>query len=282
MTSKKIAYQGTQGAYAHLVCVNLDPHADIIPCNDFSHTLIAVEKKEADLAVIPIENAIGGRVAEIHQLLANTKLYITGEYFLPIHHNLVALPDAKLADIKTVTSHPQALLQCKTFLSTLNVETIPFVNTAKAAVEIAARKDKSCAAIASSLAADVNQLKILKSEIADITNNVTRFIIMERQPTKFCAQEKDYITAFIFGLQSVPAALYKALGGFATHNVNLLKLESYVDAESFQDARFYVEIEGHKESTSISAAIKELAFFSCDMKIFGSFPQSAWRKRSSS
>ena len=274
-TENIIAFQGVAGAYSQLACKSVFPDMDSLPCQDFETALEAVTNKQAELAMIPIENSLGGRVAEIHNLLSTTNLSIIGEHFQPIIHKLLAVKGSKLADIKNVFSHLQALAQCRQRIRqqafTANIST----DTALAAKEVAAKQDTSIAALASSLAGEIYNLESLDDNFADSTDNVTRFIIMARQPLKQLSEPA--ITSLLFQLRSIPAALYKALGGFATNGVNITKLESYIKDSQFRVAQFYVDIDGRQGTPEVENALDELRHFTTSLNILGSYPASSYR-----
>lgn len=276
--SKITAFQGVEGAYSHLATQQIFDNARVLPCENFDDAFEAITGEKADYGVIPIENILGGRVAEIHNLLPKYNLYIIGEYFLPIHHALVALPNVDIADIKIVRSHVQAITQCRENLRKLGLKSEYSADTAGAAKALSLSQDKNAAAIASTLAAEIYGLNILCEGFEDKANNVTRFIILSREQhiSEYVA-DKKYITSFFFTLRSIPAALYKALGGFATNGVNFLKLESYIGLDNSQ-ASFYAEIEGHGDEKSVGNAFEELLFFTDKIKIIGTYEHAIWRK----
>ena len=273
-----IAYQGIAGAWSHLACRAVHPELEAVPCPSFEDVFEIVEAGGGDLAMIPIENNLGGRVADIHQLLPHQALHIVAEHFQPIRHELLAVPGATPGGLKAVYSHPQALAQCRRFLRNKGLEPRAASDTAAAAEWIAQQGDPTVAAIASGLARELYQLSSLGRDIQDERHNTTRFIVLAREKnTQPPDPEVDYITALWFQLRSVPAALYKALGAFATNNVNLTKLESYIGTENFDRARFYVEIEGHESNAPVRSAMEEIEYYTDISRVLGSFPQHEFR-----
>jgi prephenate dehydratase len=274
---KKIAFQGEPGANSHIAIAEAYPDAQALPCATFEDALAAISSGEADLGMIPIENSIAGRVADIHHLLPQSGLFIVGEWFLPIRHQLMAPKGAKLTDIKTVESHVHALGQCRRIIRKLGIKPIVAADTAGSARDIAERGDKSCAAIASKLAAEIYGLDILAEDVEDEDHNTTRFVILAREADWAKQGSGPLVTTFVFRVRNLPAALYKALGGFATNGVNMTKLESYMIEGSFFATQFYADVEGHPEDRNLVLALEELAFFSKDMKILGVYPAHAFR-----
>jgi prephenate dehydratase len=272
--SQKIAYQGEPGANSHIACSEAFPAHEPMACRTFEDCFIAVEKGEAALAMIPVENTIAGRVGDIHYLLSSTQLHITGEYYLPIRFQLMALKGTKLADVKKARSHIMGLGQCRNFLRKHGIEAVTAADTAGAAREVAELRDLSVAAIAPRLAAQVYGLEILAEDIEDAAHNTTRFVIMSRDPADIDAGDGPAKTAFLFEVRNIPAALYKGLGGFATNGVNMTKLESYLTGGSFEASQFYAEIEGHPDERPVQLALEELGFFSQSLKILGVFPKT--------
>jgi len=274
----KVAFQGLPGAYSHAAANAVYPDASYLPFASFEDTLAAVEDGGVDYAVIPMENAIAGRVAEIQILLLQTQLYIVGEYFQAIEHCLLGLRGTQKSDIKFVHSHFQALSQCRKHLHVLKIEPIVAPNTAMAAQSVADGSDKSHGALSSALAAELYGLDILSRDMADRTDNFTRFVIIARKPVAHKADEPNLITSFVFRVRNIPAALFKALGGFATNGVNLIKLESYIQDGSFIAADFYAEIEGHPEAPRVQLAFDELKFFTENLRILGSYARHTARQ----
>lgn len=273
----KIAYQGVPGAYSHIACRNVFPGQDYISCDTFEIAMDLVQKNQADLAMIPVENSNAGRVADVHFLLPDAGLYINGEYFLRIEHQLLGLPGSKLPEIVSASSHPQALAQCSEFLKCHNIKSIARIDTAKSCEDILRNNDKTQAAIASKLAAEIYGLEILRPNIENASNNTTRFLIMSTNNLIPENDGKKFITSFVFHVKSIPAALYKALGGFATNGINITKLESYLVGGKFVSAQFYVEIEAHPAEKSYQNAFDELNFFADAVKVLGTYPAHPYR-----
>ena len=276
--TKTIAFQGTFGAYSHLAAQELFPKDQFLPCNDFTQAFNAVQSKNADIAVIPIENSAAGRVTDVHFLLSNTPLHIIGEHFLPIHHQLLGLPQSNLKNIKQAYSHPQALDQCSKFLHKKNIAAIHQTDTAESCRIINEKQDPSIAAIASTYAAEIYNLKILSSNIENATNNTTRFLIMSSTEAipEYDPNQK-FITSLLFTTKNIPAALYKCLGGFVSNNLNITKLESYLLDGKFVSAQFYIEIEAHLDQEPLKNALSELKFFSKSYTILGSYKAHSYR-----
>lgn len=272
-----IAFQGLPGAYSHLACREAYPAMTPLPCPSFEDAFQAVEDGRAKLAMIPIENSLGGRVADIHTLLPDSNLYIIGEHFQPVHHNLLAVKGATLEGLKSARSHVQALAQCRETLRELGLKAVTTPDTAGAAEEISRLGDPTVAAVASSLAAETYGLEILRSRIEDRIGNVTRFVVMSRRRVEPDPADGPCLTSFVFTVRSVPAALYKSLGGFATNGVNLIKLESYISVGDYSVARFYGECQGHPAEKHVDRAFEELQFFTTKVKILGVYPQSPFR-----
>ena len=269
--SRNIVYQGEPGAFSHLACQTYFPDMTPMPCPSFASAFAKVRAGDASLAMIPVENTLAGRVSDIYHLLPEGGLYITGEEYLPVHHQLLALPGAKLSDITSARSHPMALGQVRKRLETLGISAISDADTAGAARRVAQKGDKSSAAIASRLAADIYGLNILAEDIEDATHNTTRFLVLAGKPADISPNTGPVVTSFVFKVRSVPSALYKALGGFATNGVNMTKLESYMVGGSFTAAQFYADVEGHPDDPAMQYALDELAFFSETVKILGTY-----------
>lgn len=274
--SRIISYQGEPGANSHIACRDVYPDWTPLPCPTFEDAFAAVTEGEASLAMIPIENSVAGRVADIHHLLPESGLHIVGEYFLPIHHQLMAGPGATLATIKSVQSHVQALGQCRRTLRKLGLQAIVGADTAGSARQIAEAGDPGRAAIASRLAAEVYGLDILAEDVEDEAHNTTRFVVLAPQAARV-APGGDCVTSFVFRVRNIPAALYKALGGFATNGVNMTKLESYMIEGQFTATQFYAEVDGHPEEPALKRALDELAFFSRQLSILGAYPAHPFR-----
>lgn len=276
-TKKRVIFQGERGANSHFAALEIYPDAELIPCETFEDAFAAIEGGCVDLGMIPIDNSVAGRVADIHHLMRDVELYIVGEHFLRVNHQLCALPGAGLDTIKTVYSHPHALGQCRRMLRALGLRPVPTADTAGAAREVAEWQDLSRAAICSRLAAELNGLHVLSEDIEDHEHNITRFIILAREPDDAESDEGPIVTSFVFRVRNVPAALYKALGGFATNGVNMTKLESYVDA-SFNVAQFYADIDGHPAERPVALALEELDFFTEHLRILGAYRASPMRE----
>jgi prephenate dehydratase len=274
----KISYQGEPGANSHLAAREAYPDLEAVAYPTFEDAIVAVKNGEARYAMIPIENSVAGRVADIHYLLPDAGLYIIAEQFVRVRHQLMAKPGATLASIKRVMSHTQALGQCRTTLRKLNLKPVPEADTAGSARLVAESNDPTTAAIASRLAAEIYGLTILKSDMEDETHNTTRFIVLAKDPDDAEPGNGPVVTTFIFRVRNVPAALYKALGGFATNGVNMTKLESYQEEGTFNATMFYADIEGHPVDRSVQLALEELSFFSTETKILGTYPASPFRK----
>ncbi len=273
---KSIAFQGAHGAYSDLACRTVFPNLETLPCSSFDEAFRSVSEGITDLAMIPIDNTIAGRVADVHSLMPHWDLFIIGEHFQPINHMLLAVPGTKLEDLKHVHSHVHAIPQCRNFLNSLDVKAHVHADTAGAAEEIAQRKDVEHGAIASELAAEIYGLDILERDIEDHSKNVTRFLILSAEPDFPAVEAKHVMTSLLFEVRNQPASLYKALGGFATNGLSMTKLESYVD-ENFHAARFYCDVEGHCESLPFQRAVEELGFFSADVKLLGTYPAHPYR-----
>lgn len=280
-SKKIIAFQGAPGAYSDLACRTTRPEMDTLPCRSFEDTFAAVREGKAALAMIPIENSIAGRVADIHHLMPNSGLHIIGEHFQRIDHHLLALKGAKLSDITHVHSHIHALNQCRRLIAELGIEPVVSADTAGAALQITRVGDKTQAVIASELAGEINGLVSLKANIEDTERNTTRFLIMSREAIVPHPKAGPCLTSFIFRVRNVPAALFKALGGFATNGVNMTKLESYMAGHQFVAAQFYADIEGHPDHRNVRLAMEELAFFTREVKILGTYPAHPYRLQNS-
>jgi len=274
-----IAFQGVPGAYGHLSCSTVYPDMEAVACETFTDALSAVREEKARFAMIPIENSLGGRVADIHHLLPDSGLYIIGEHFQPVKHQLLGVPGAILTDVKAVHSHEQALSQCRGLTRDLGIEPKIHADTAGSAKMIAELGDKTQASIASSLAGEIYGLDVLRDRVEDRIGNTTRFVVMSRQRKDPDANAGSCMMSFVFQVRSQPAALYKALGGFATNGINVTKLESYITDASFAAAQFYIDIEGHPEEARVARAIEELQFYSVKLKILGVYPMNAYRKQ---
>ena len=271
-----IAFQGQPGAYSHLACRSVYPEMAAAPCENFEDAFAAVKEHRAARAMIPIENSLGGRVADIHHLLPDSGLYIVAEHFQRVEHHLLGQAGASLGDIKVVYSHQQALAQCRELIRELGLTAVVRADTAGAAREIAERGDPTEAAIASSLAGETYNLVSLRSRIEDKLGNTTRFVVMSPSRSDPSPQTPSMVS-LIFQVRSVPAALYKALGGFATNGINVVKLESYITDSAFTVAQFYAEIEGHVANIQVDRALEELQYYSTMMKVLGVYPVHPYR-----
>ena len=274
---QKIAYQGEPGANSHLACRDAYPKMEPFACPTFEDALAAVKGGEARLAMIPIENSVAGRVADIHHLLPDSGLFIVAEHFERIRHQLLTLPGVKLSELETVHSHTMALGQCRKAIRALKLKPVTEADTAGAARLLRDTQDRTRAVIASALAAEVYGLKIAKSGIEDAKHNTTRFVVLAAKPDHAKAKDGPVITTFVFRVRNVPAALYKALGGFATNGVNMTKLESYQLEGSFNATMFYADIEGHPDERLVKLALEELAFFTSEVRLLGTYRASPFR-----
>lgn len=278
---KRIAFQGALGAYSDLACRMAAPECQTVSCPSFEDVISAVHDGRADLAMLPIENSVAGRVADVHTLLPKGGLVIVGEHYQPVVHHLLALPGARLENVKTAHSHVQALMQCRLWLRAHGIRPVVRYDTASSAEELHVLNDPSIVAVASELAGQLYGLVSLASDIADGKNNTTRFLILARNGV--CpAPETACVTSLVFRVRSVPAALYKALGGFATNGLNITKLESYLVDGRFTAAQFYLDVEGHPTQTPLRLALEELAFFAQEVLILGTYPAHPFRSRAES
>jgi prephenate dehydratase len=275
--AERIVYQGEPGANSHLACREAFPEMEAVACPTFEDALQAVKAGEARLAMIPIENSVAGRVADIHHLLPDADLYIVGEHFLRVRHQLLGIRGASLDTVKRVLSHTQALGQCRRKLIELGLKPVPEADTAGSARIVSEAKDTSIAAIASSLAAEIYGLDVLAADIEDEMHNTTRFVVLSAEADDAEPDEGPVITTFIFRVRNVPAALYKALGGFATNGVNMMKLESYQLEGTFNATMFFADIEGHPADRLVRLALEELSFFSSEKKVLGTYRASPYR-----
>jgi prephenate dehydratase len=277
MTSQKIAFQGQHGAYSDLACRTAYPDMATLPCETFEAAIDAVRTGAAALAMLPPENSLAGRVPDMHALLPESGLSIIAETFLRVEHCLLALPSATIADIKRVHSHPVALGQVRNIIRELGATPVVEDDTAGAAGIIARLNNPNDAAIASALAAEIHGLQILRKNVEDAAHNTTRFYIMAKTPKLQPPDAPNLMTTFVFRVRNVPAALYKALGGFATNGVNMTKLESYMVGGHFTATQFLAEVDGHPESPGLRLALEELTFFSTEIKILGVYPAAPFR-----
>ena len=273
----RIAYQGVAGAYSHIASMTVYPGQEYLPCDTFEKAMKLVSEGEADLAMIPVENSNAGRVSDVHFLLPQTGLHIIGEFFLPINHQLLGLPGTKLADVKSASLHPQALAQCSEFLKRHGLKPTASIDTALSCQDVLKFQDKSIAAIASKLAGEIYGLDVVAPNIENARNNTTRFLIMAREAEIPEDDGGEFITSFIFKAKNIPAALYKALGGFATNGINITKLESYLLEGKFVSAQFYAEIESHPSRKAFHNAFDELKFFSESIHVLGTYRANKYR-----
>ena len=269
MSEKNIVFQGERGANSHIACRAAYPNHEPVACATFEDAFAAIAAGEAELGMIPIENSVAGRVADIHHLMPTSDLHIVAEYFLPVRHQLMAPKGAQLSAIKSVESHVMALGQCRNIIRRLGLKPIVAADTAGSAREVAERGDKSRAAIASRLSAEIYGLDILAEDVEDEAHNTTRFVVLAREARWARRGEGAIVTTFVFRVRNVPAALYKALGGFATNGINMTKLESYMVEGNFSATQFYADVEGHPEDRGLKLALEELSFFSKELKILG-------------
>tara|TARA_B100000965_G_scaffold111492_1_gene92038 strand:+ start:4920 stop:5759 length:840 start_codon:yes stop_codon:yes gene_type:complete len=277
--SKKISFQGVEGAYSHLAVQEFFPGAEAIPCKTFEIALSAAEFGKVDYAMIPIENSAAGRVADIHRLLPKSDLHINFEHFQKVEHKLLIHPDSRLKDIKKIISHEQALAQCSNKIQKLDFDILIGADTAGSAKNISDNKTLDTAAIASSLAADIYNLKTVDESFANSKNNITRFYIMSKIKNKDYDEEKKYISAFLFSVNNTPGSLFKVMGGFATNNVNMIKLESYNYGADFVITEFYCEIEGHPEQENTKLALDDMNHYCSKVRKLGVFEKSSYRSR---
>ncbi len=272
------SFQGVHGAYSELAGKNLYPNSNSIPCKTFEEMFETVRKNISDVAIVPIENSRAGRVADTQRLIPESQLKIIGEYFLEVNHCLLTIPGASLDDIKRIHSHEQAIAQCRKNIIKYNKDMVVEADTAGAAKMVSELNDKNSAAIASKLAAETYNLNIIKNNFQDSENNVTRFLIMSKE-MRTPEINKNLLTTLIFELKSIPAALYKSLGGLASNGVNMTKLESYIDPKGFDVAQFYADIEGNPEDKNVKLALEEMKFFCKRIDILGVYKMSDFRKK---
>ena len=276
--ARKVVFQGEPGAYSHLAAREALPHCEAVAAPTFEDAFAALREGSVDLGLIPIENSLHGRIADIHYLLPDAPIYILGEHFLRVRHQLMAIPGAALSSITTVVSQEPALGQCRNIVHELGLKRQLWADTAGAARHVAEVKDRTLAAVASRLAAEIHGLNILRANVEDAEHNVTRFLVMSREPEYAPANERPVITTMLFRVRNVPAALYKALGGFATNGVNLTKLESYQLEGSFNATQFFADMEGHPDERNMKLALEELEFFTSSLKILGAYPAHPFRQ----
>ena len=277
-TTNRIAFQGEPGAYSHQACRNARPDMEPLPCATFEDVIEAVRSEQADLAMLPVENSTYGRVADIHHLLPESGLHIIAEAFVRVHISLLAVPGATLSQVRQAMSHTVLLGQCRGFMRQHNIRAVTGADTAGSAKEVASRGDPALAALAAPLAGEIYGLERLADEIEDRQNNTTRFLIMSRQPD-FSRRADQMLTSFVFRVRNIPAALYKAMGGFATNGVNMTKLESYMVDGVFTATQFYADVEGHPEDPALQRALEELRYFTSSLDILGVYPADPLRER---
>lgn len=276
---EKIAFQGELGANSHVACKEFYPHMEPLPCATFEDALAAISSGAAKYGMIPIENSIAGRVADMHHLIPKADLFIVGERFLPINHQLMGVKGAKLADLTEVFSHVHALGQCRESLRNMGLKSHVVADTAGAARFISEDGDPHQAAVASTLAAEIYGLDVLKQDIEDAAHNTTRFLVMANEPDDAEPEDGPVITSFVFRVRNVPAALYKAMGGFATNGINVTKLESYQLEGTFNATQFYADIEGHPDDRLVRLALEELKFFTAEVTFLGIYPADPYRAK---
>ena len=273
------SFQGVNGAYSELAGKNMYPDAESHPCSTFEDMFEQVRNGNVDAAMVPIENSLAGRVADTQRLIPESNLKITSEYFLEVNHNLMCIKGAKIIDIKRIHSHEQGIAQCRNKILKLNKEMVVEADTAGSAKLISEINNKEDAAIASELAAKIYNLEILETNFQDLSNNVTRFLVMKNVLEDIDPSSGKIITTLVFNVRSIPAALYKCLGGFASNGVNITKLESYVHPQGFDVAQFYIDFEGHPDNPSVKLALEEMKFFCKHLKILGVYEKSSFRKK---
>ncbi|MCJ2112556.1 prephenate dehydratase [Methylobacterium sp. E-025] len=274
---KTISYQGEPGANSHIICEEAYPDWTALPCPTFEDAFAAVTEGRAQAAMIPIENSIAGRVADIHHLIPTSALHIVAEHFLPIHFQLMVLPGTRIEDLRSVHTHVHALGQCRRIIRRLGLKAVVAGDTAGAAREVMEAGDPSRAALAPALAAEVYGLDILARDVEDEAHNTTRFVVFRPEALPVAAGDRPMVTSFVFRVRNIPAALYKALGGFATNGVNMSKLESYMVDGEFTATQFYAEVDGHPEEPGLARALAELAYFSRELRIVGTYPAHPFR-----
>jgi prephenate dehydratase len=277
--NKLISFQGEPGANSHTACELARPDWQVLPCPTFEDAFAAVSEGQAGLAMIPIENSIAGRVADIHHLLPTSGLHIIGEHFLPIHFQLMGIPGADLGTIKDVYSHVHALGQCRKIIRKLGLKAHVAGDTAGSAREVAEWKDPTRASLSPRMAAGIYGLNILAEDVEDEAHNTTRFVILSKTPQWAPAGRGPTVTSFVFRVRNLPAALYKALGGFATNGINMTKLESYMLEGEFLATQFYAEVDGHPEDLNLKRALEELEFFSRELRILGVYSADPFREK---
>ncbi|RBI71490.1 prephenate dehydratase [Roseovarius sp. TE539] len=270
--NRRIAFQGEPGAYSHQACRETRPELEALPCRTFEDAIEAVRSGDAALAMLPVENSTFGRVADIHHLLPESGLHIVQESFVRVHINLLAIPGTPLSRIRTAMSHTMLLGQCRDFLARHGIQRVTGADTAGSAKHVAEEAEPSAAALASDLAGEIYGLDVLARHIEDQGNNTTRFLLMAPEPDLTRRGDDGMMTSFVFQVRNIPAALYKAMGGFATNGVNMTKLESYMVGGSFNATQFYADIEGHPDDPAVRRALDELDYFTSEIKILGVYP----------
>ena len=275
--SRKIAFQGEKGAYSEVACGLYAPDLAPFPCATFEDVFAAVESSGAEQAMVPVENSLAGRVSDIYHLLPSTSLHITAEHFLPVHHQLMMIKGGNPEEIRTVRSHAMALGQCRDVIARRGIRPEIAGDTAGAARQLSESGEKDVAVIASVLAAENYGLEIIEKDVEDAGHNTTRFLTMSTTPEDAAPADGPVMTSFVFQVRNIPAALYKAMGGFATNGVNMTKLESYMQDGTFSATMFYADIEGHPEDTNVRLALEELSFFSASLKILGVYKADPYR-----
>ena len=277
MPANRIAFQGEPGANSQIACQNVYPEMEPLPCDTFEDAFAAVNDGKAALAMIPIENSLAGRVTDIYHLLPKSGLHIIGEHFMPIHFHLMAVPGATIEGIRSARSHVVALGQCRKIIRQYGMKAVVTGDTAGAAREVRDLGDKSVAALAPRIAASVYGLEILAENVEDAAHNTTRFIVLSKARDDASSGNGKTITSFVFRVRNVPAALYKAMGGFATNGVNMTKLESYMIDGQFTATQFYADVDGHPDDRNVRLALEELQFFSKELTILGTYPAHRFR-----
>lgn len=270
--TNRIAFQGELGAYSHQACRETYPDMEALPCRTFEDAIAAVREGQADLAMLPVENSTFGRVADIHHLLPESGLHIVAEAFVRVHINLLALPGVRLDEIESAMSHTMLLGQCRAFLERHGIHRVTGADTAGSARHVAEAGQPEMAALASELAGEIYGLDVIARHIEDQGNNTTRFLVMAREPDFSQRGDNGMMTTLVFRLRSIPAGLYKALGGFATNGVNMTKLESYMVGDNFNVVQFYADIEGHPDDPALARALDELDYFTSNVTILGVYP----------
>jgi prephenate dehydratase len=279
MTGQYVAFQGENGAYSEVACGMYAPGLTPLPCATFEAVFAAVKSGEAAKAMVPVENSLAGRVSDIHHLLPGSGMHIVAEHFLPIHHQLLAIKGADPAGLKTLRSHAMALGQCREVTARRELRPEIAGDTAGAARQLSETQEPDVAVIASALAAEIYGLEIIEENVEDAGHNTTRFLTMTSTPSDIAIDEGPAVTSFIFKVRNIPAALYKAMGGFATNGVNMTKLESYMENGAFSATMFYADIEGHPEDRNVRLALEELSFFSSELNILGVYKADPYRQK---